>query len=69
MEPDSCVYCELINDMYGLKKAARLAFDNLVKLLAPHEYFPVGGSIGLWKHHTRPTVFSLCAENFGIKSN
>ena len=41
VEPDGYVYCESIKGIYGLKQAARFAFDNLVKLLAPHGYFPV----------------------------
>ena len=41
MEPDGYVYCEVRKGMYGLKQADRLAFDNLVKLLAPHGYFPI----------------------------
>ena len=53
--------------MYGLKQVARIAFDNLVKLLALHGYFPVQESPGLWKYQTQPTVFTLCLDNFGIK--
>jgi hypothetical protein len=26
-------------------------------------------SPGLWKHETRPTVFTLCVDDFGIKAN
>jgi hypothetical protein len=53
--------------MYGLKQAARLAFDNLVKLLEPNGYYPICASPGLWKHTTRPTLFTLCVDDFGIK--
>jgi hypothetical protein len=67
VEPDGYVYCEVRKGMYGLKQAARLAFDNLVKLLAPDGYYPVRAYPGLWKHKTRPTVFSLCVDDFGIK--
>ena len=41
VEPDSYVYCELRNGMYGIKKVARLTFEIIVKLLAPHGYSPV----------------------------
>jgi hypothetical protein len=41
VESDGYVYCEVRKGMYGLKQAARLAFDNLVKLLAPHGYYPI----------------------------
>jgi hypothetical protein len=67
VEPDGYVYCEVRKGMYGLKQAARLAFDNLVKLLAPHGYSPDREFPGLWKHHTRPIVFTLCVDDFGIK--
>ena len=40
-EPDSYVYYEVRKFVYELKKVASLAFDDLVKLLAPHLYFPV----------------------------
>ena len=67
VEPDGYVYCEVRKGMYGLKQAAHLAFDNLIKLLAPDGYYPVRESPGLWKHKTRSTVFTLCVDDFGIK--
>ena len=41
VETDRYVYIEIRKGMHGLKQAARLAFDNLVKLLAPHGYHPI----------------------------
>ena len=41
MEPNDSVYFEVKKGIYGLKQAAFLAFDNIVKLLAPHSYFLV----------------------------
>ena len=67
VEPDGYVYCEVRKGMYGLKQAARLAFEQLVKNLAPHGYYPVRESPGLWKHNTRDIVFTLCVDDFGIK--
>ena len=67
MEPDGYVYCEVRKVMYRLKQATYLAFDNIVKFLAPHRYFPIYYSTSLLKHQTRPTVFTLCDEDFGIK--
>ena len=55
--------------MYGLKQVARLDFDNLVKLLAPHVYFLVQEYSVFWKHQTQPKLFTLCVGDFGIKSN
>ena len=53
--------------MYGLKEAGIIAFDQLAKRLAPHGYHPVKHTPGLWKHSTRPTTFTLCVDDFGIK--
>ena len=61
------VYCEVRKGMYGLKQAARLAYDNLVNNLEPDGYYPVRACPGLWKHTSRPTVFSLCVDDFGVK--
>ena len=55
--------------MYGLKQAVRIALDNLVKLLAPHSYFPVQEYSDLWKHQTQPNVFTLCVNDFETKDN
>jgi hypothetical protein len=52
VESDDYVYCEVRKGMYGLKQAARLGFDNLVKHLAPHGYYPIRASPGLWSHTT-----------------
>ena len=67
VSPDNYVYCEVRKGMYGLKQAARLAFDRLVKKLAPHGYKPDRYAPGFWTHNTRPTVFTLCVDDFGIK--
>jgi hypothetical protein len=64
---DGYVYVEIRKGMYGLKQAARIAYDRLVKLLAPHGYHPIRHSPGLWKHNKLPTVFALCVDDFGIK--
>ena len=67
VERNGTVYCEVRKGMYGLKQAASLAFDQLIKKLEPHGYYPVRESPELWKHTTRPTVFTLCVDDFGIK--
>ena len=53
--------------MYGLKQAAVLAYQHIKKNLAPHGYAPIIGSVGMWKHVTRPIYFCLCVDDFGIK--
>jgi len=53
--------------MYGLKQAARLAYDLLCERLALHGYAPSLLSPNIWGHKTRPTKFCLCVDDFGIK--
>ena len=53
--------------MYGLKQAAILAYNNIVRLLEPHGYTPAPGTMGLWTHKDKPTRFCLCVDDFGIK--
>ena len=53
--------------MYGLRQAAVLAYNYLSSLLKQAGYTPIVGSLGLWKHQTRKTLFSLCVDDFGIK--
>jgi hypothetical protein len=66
---DGHVYIGIRKGMYGLKQAARIAYDRLVVLLAPHGYHPIRHSPGLWKHKNFPTVVALCVDDFGIKYN
>jgi hypothetical protein len=53
--------------MYGLKQAAILAYEYLQKTLKPFGYYPVPGTVGLWKHTHRPIQFCLCVDDFGVK--
>ena len=66
---DGYVYVKIKKGMYGLKQAAILAYDQLVKNLANHGYHPCPNSVGIWKHETRATKFCLCVDDFGIKYN
>ena len=61
------VYIKIKRGMYGLKQAAHLAFEQLKAHLAPHGYFPVEHSPGLWYHTTKNIRFRLCVDDFGIK--
>ena len=65
--PDGYIYIKIKKGMYGLKQAAVLAFDNLVKNLSDHGYTPVPHTIGIWQHATRKTKFCLCVDDFGVK--
>jgi hypothetical protein len=53
--------------MYGLKEAGILAFEQLVTKLAPHGYELAPFTPGLWRHTTKPTTFTLCVDDFGVK--
>ena len=65
--PSGHIYIKINRGMYGLKQAAILAYDHLRKSLAPYGYKPVVGTVGLWKHESRPTTFCVCVDDFGIK--
>ena len=67
IEDDGYVYLEVRRGMYGLKEAGVIAFNQLVKHLAPHGYHPMKHTAGLWRHETRQTTFALCVDDFGIK--
>ena len=64
---DGFIYCKIKRGMYGLKQAARLAYDLLRQRLAPHGYIPDEICPNFWKHKTRKTIFCLCVDDFGVK--
>ena len=47
------IYIKIKRGMYGLKQAALLAYDHLSGLLQNAGYFPILGSLGMWKHQTQ----------------
>ena len=53
--------------MYSLPQAALLAYEQLCVHLKKSGYIPIVGTVGMFKHVTRPTVFCLCVEDFGVK--
>ena len=63
---DGYVYIKIKRGMYGLKQAAILAHEQLFQNLAPFGYHPIPNT-NFWKHETRPTVFCLCVDDFGVK--
>jgi hypothetical protein len=67
VEADGYVYFEIWKGIYGLKEAGIIAFQHLVKNLAKHGYEPMPFTPGLWRHRSRPTTFTLCVDDFGIK--
>ena len=61
------IYIKIKKGMYGLKQASVLAYQNLTKLLTDGGYQHIVGSLGMWKHKTRKTLFCLCVDDFGVK--
>ena len=53
--------------MYGHPQAGILAKKLLRKKLAPHGYYEMPHTPGLWKHVSRPIPFTLIVDNFGVK--
>jgi hypothetical protein len=64
---DGWIHVEIRKGMYGLPQAGLLANKLLQKRLATHGYAPVTHTHGLWKHNTRPIMFSLVVDDFGVQ--
>ena len=60
-------YCEINKGMYGLKGAALLAYNFLVKKLQPYGYHHIPHTIVIWKHKSCPITFYLCVDYFGVE--
>ena len=52
---------------YYAKKELRIPKQRLKVTLQQFGYHPVIGTVGLWKHTTRPIQFCLCVDDFGVK--
>ena len=61
------IYCEINKDMFGLKQAALLANNFLVKKLRPYVYHPIPHTIGIWKHKSHSIIFYLFVDDVGLK--
>ena len=61
------VLAEVRTGIYGLPQAGRLAYLKLVKSLATNRYLPTGKTPGLFRHITRPVLFNLVVDDFGVK--
>ena len=53
--------------MIGLKQAGHIANDQLKTHLAQFGFAPVPRTPALWKHDTKPILFSLVVDDFGVK--
>lgn len=61
------IYVRIKREMYGLKQAAVLAYQQLCDHLKTHGYVPIQSSKCMFQHKTRRTKFCLCVNDFGIK--
>jgi hypothetical protein len=61
------VYVEINKGMYGLPQAGRIANDKLVPHLANNGYRQCPHTPGLFRHDTRPILFSLVVDDFGVQ--
>ena len=53
--------------MYGLKQAACIPFDRILKLLKTHGYYPLHYNPRIWCNEPLPDKSAICVEDFGIK--
>ncbi|KAL7526405.1 hypothetical protein ACHAXR_001473 [Thalassiosira sp. AJA248-18] len=60
------VFMEIRKGVYGLPQSGILANKLLKKCLAKKGYFEMPHTPGLWKHISRPIVFTLVVDDFGI---
>ncbi len=61
------VYVEIQKGMYRLPQAGCIANDVLIPYLAKHGYHQLEHTPGLFKHKSKPVIFSLVVDNFGVK--
>jgi hypothetical protein len=61
------VLVEIRKGMYGLPQAGIIANERLRKHLATWGYHACPNTPGLFRHETRPIVFCLVVDDFGIK--
>jgi hypothetical protein len=64
---DGYIYVEIQKGMYGLPQAGILAQELLEKQLNKHGYLQSKAVPGLWTHKTRPILFTLVVNDFGVK--
>ena len=67
LSSDGWVYLEIRENMPGLKQSGRIANDRLKAQLSQFGFAPVPTTPALWKHNTKPILFSLVVEDFDLK--
>ena len=61
-----CVWIEIRRSISVLTQSGRLANDQQRNKIAPHGYFEVKHTLGLWTHITRSIQFTLVVDDFGV---
>ena len=61
------IYLETRRSNYVFPQAGMPAKIYLKETLAPHGYYGVPHTSGIWKYISRPVQFSLVVNNFGVK--
>ncbi len=64
---DCFVFLEIQRMVWGFPQADILANKLLHKQLKLHGYYECVNTPSLWRHTTRPIMFSLVVNNFGVK--
>jgi hypothetical protein len=61
------IYIQIDKGMYGLPQAGILANQLLARRIGKHGYFQCRHTPGLWRHTTRPILFTLVVDDFAIQ--
>ena len=61
------MWIEIRKSIYGLPQSEKLENDYLRKKIAPHGYFEVKHTPGLWTYITGPMQFTLVVDYFCVK--
>jgi hypothetical protein len=67
LAPTDSVIAEISKGIYGLPHAGKLAQDRLIKHLATAGYTLTSTTTCLFRHTSRPIMFTLVVDDFGIK--
>ena len=61
------IHMQINKGMYSLPQVGELANDLLKACLKPYRYTECPHTPGFWKHPTKPLLFTLVVDNFGVK--
>ena len=67
LSSDSFVYLEIRKGMPGLKQAGCITNNRIKSHLDHFKLAPVPRTTALWKHTTKPIIFYLVVDDFGVK--